>query len=135
MKFLLASLKTHTNSKKCSVSRIKFLFRLSFALIGKFFPVYIHSRLLEQFSGSQAGYGTTFWDTGGSQKARTSSLKRVTGRNFTISIWFHRSKQKLWLNFLHRKTTKNYKTISAQSKSNVLIFRNKSSSRHVILSL
>jgi hypothetical protein len=49
MKFLLASLKTLINSK----SRINFLFRLSFALIGRFFHVYIHSRLSEQFSGSQ----------------------------------------------------------------------------------
>jgi hypothetical protein len=37
MKFLLASMKTLTNSKSCSESRIKFLFRLSFALIGRFF--------------------------------------------------------------------------------------------------
>ncbi len=37
MKFLLDSLKTLTNSKSCSESRIKFLFGLSFALIGKFF--------------------------------------------------------------------------------------------------
>jgi hypothetical protein len=85
MKFFLASLKTLTDSKYCSVSRIKVLFRLSFALIGRFFPVYIHSRLSEQFSGSQAGYGTTLRDTGGYQKAGTSSLKRVTEKNFTIS--------------------------------------------------
>jgi hypothetical protein len=57
-----------------------FLFRLSFALIGQFFQVYIHSRLLEQFSESQAGFGTTFKGTVGYQKAGTSSLKRVTGR-------------------------------------------------------
>ncbi len=44
MKFLLGSLKTLTNSKNCSVSRIKFLSRLSFALIGRPFSVYIHSR-------------------------------------------------------------------------------------------
>jgi hypothetical protein len=62
-KFLLASLKTLTNSKKCSESHIKFLFWLSFALIGRFFPVYIHTLLSEQFSGSQAGYGTTFRET------------------------------------------------------------------------
>jgi hypothetical protein len=68
MKLLLASLKTLTNSKNCSASRIKFLFRLSFAFIGGFFPVYIHSRLPEQLSGSQTGYGTT----GGYQKAGTS---------------------------------------------------------------
>jgi hypothetical protein len=47
MKFLLASLKTLTNSKSCSENRIKFLLRLSFALIGQFF-LYIHSRLLVQ---------------------------------------------------------------------------------------
>ncbi len=83
MKFLLASLKT--NSKSCSESRIKFLFRLSFALIGQFFVVYIHRRLSEQFSELQAGIGTTSKGTGGYQKAGTSSLNRVTGRNFTIS--------------------------------------------------
>jgi hypothetical protein len=85
MKFLLASLKTLTNSKSCSESRIKFLFMLSFALIGQFSLVYIHFRLSEQFSESQAGFGTTFKGTGGYQKAGTSSLKRFTGRNFTIS--------------------------------------------------
>jgi hypothetical protein len=66
---LIASLKTFTNSKNCSASRIKVLFWLSFALIGRFFPVYIHSRLSEQFSGLQAGFETTFVDTGGYQKA------------------------------------------------------------------
>jgi hypothetical protein len=30
--------------------------------------VYIHSRLSEQFSGSQAGFGTTFKGKGGYQK-------------------------------------------------------------------
>jgi hypothetical protein len=52
IKCLLASLKTLFNSKSCSESRIKFLFRLSFAFIGQFFLVYIHSRLSEQFSDS-----------------------------------------------------------------------------------
>jgi hypothetical protein len=85
----LAFLKTLTNSKSCPESRIKFLFMLSFALIGQFSLVYIHSRLSEQFSKSQAGFGTNFKDTGGYQKAGTSSLKRVTGRNFTISKLFH----------------------------------------------
>jgi hypothetical protein len=65
MKLLIAfSKKTLTNSKNYSVSRIK-LFKLFFTPIGRFSPVYIHSRLSEQFSGSQAGYGTTFRDTGG----------------------------------------------------------------------
>jgi hypothetical protein len=70
VKILLASLKTLTNFKHCySESRIKFVFRLSFALIGRFFPVFIHSRLSEPFSGSQAGFGKTFRETGGYQKA------------------------------------------------------------------
>jgi hypothetical protein len=84
MKFLLASWKTVTNSKNCSESRIKFLVRLSFALIGLFFQCH-SQRLAKQFSGSQAGNGTTFRDTGGYQEAGKSSLKRVTGRTFTIS--------------------------------------------------
>ena len=99
MKFLLAFLKTLTNSKSCFESRIKFLFRLSFALFDQFFLVYIHSRLSEQFPESQAGFGTTFKGTGSYQKTGTSSPKRVTGRNFTIRYEFHRSKQKLHFGF------------------------------------
>ena len=85
MKILLASLKTLTDSENCSESRIKFLFRLSFPLIGNFFLAYIHSRLSEKFSELQAGFETTFKGTGGYQKAGTSSLKKVTGMNFKIS--------------------------------------------------
>jgi hypothetical protein len=78
---------------------------------GRFFPVYIHSRLSEQFSGPQAGYRTTHVrDTGGYQKVGTSSLKRVTGRNFTISKLSHKSKKKLGFGFLYKtkKTSRNY---------------------------
>jgi hypothetical protein len=82
---------------------VKFLFRLSFALIGRFILVYIHSKLSEQFSESQAGFGTTFKGTGGYQKAGTSSLKRITGRNFTISKVFHRCKQKRHFGFPSQK--------------------------------
>jgi hypothetical protein len=53
LNFLLASLKTLTYFKNCSKSHIKFLFRLSFTLIGRFSPVYIH------------GTGTIFRITGG----------------------------------------------------------------------
>jgi hypothetical protein len=59
MKFLFFSLKTLTDYENCSISCIKFLFRLSFALTGRFFLVCIQSRLSGQFSGLQAGYGTT----------------------------------------------------------------------------
>ncbi len=51
--FLLVSLKTLTSSKNCYEDRIKFLFQLSFTLIGHFSPVFIHGRISELFSGSQ----------------------------------------------------------------------------------
>ncbi len=81
MKFLLFSLKILKVVPKAA----SFLFRLSFALIGQFILVYMHSWLSEIFSESQADFGTTFKGTGGYQKAGTSSLKRFTGRNLTIS--------------------------------------------------
>jgi hypothetical protein len=40
---------------------------------------------MEQFSESQADIGTTFKTTGSYQKAATSSLKRLTGRNLTVN--------------------------------------------------
>jgi hypothetical protein len=60
--------------------------------------VYIHSRLSDQFLGSQEGDGTTFRGTGGYQKAGTSSLKRVT---------VLKGISQFDLDFLHKKT-KNY---------------------------
>ncbi len=76
MKFLLASLKTLTSSKSCPESRIKVLFRLSFALIGPFFLMYIGNRLSEQFSESQGDFGT---------ESRNKLSEEGTGRLFTIS--------------------------------------------------
>jgi hypothetical protein len=64
MKVLLASMKTLTNYQNCSESRIKFLFRLSFAFIGQFFlctfiaglwnNFHNHRRVLEQLLKTQA---------------------------------------------------------------------------------
>ncbi len=62
MKFFIASLKTLTNSKNCSVSRIKLLPRFSFALIGRFYTVMAgfrnnsqdHSQVSEQLLETQA---------------------------------------------------------------------------------
>jgi hypothetical protein len=84
-KVLLAALKGLTNSKDCPVSRIKFLFRLSYTLIVEISPVYMDGRLSKQLSESQAAFGTTFKVTGGFRKSGTSPLKRVTGRIFPIS--------------------------------------------------
>ncbi len=80
MKFLFASFKTLADSSEnFSQSRIKILFRVSFALIGQLFPVYIHSRLLEQFSGSQAGYRTTFRDT---QRRLSESRNKLSEEDY-----------------------------------------------------
>ena len=72
--------------------------------------MYIRGRLSEQFSGSQAGYGTTTVprDTGGYQKAGTNSLNRVTGRNSQLVSDFIEASRNFDLDFLHKKTTKNY---------------------------
>ncbi len=50
--------------------------------------------------------------TGDYQKARTSSLKRVTKRIFTKSDFIEASRHFIW-DFLHKKTAKIVKTISA----------------------
>ncbi len=51
----------------------------SLSLIGRFSLAYsIHGRGLEQFSGSEAAFRTTFRVTGGYRKAGTSSVRRVT---------------------------------------------------------
>jgi hypothetical protein len=107
MKFLLASLKTLTNSKSCSASRIKFLFRFSFALICQFFLVYIHCQLSKQFSESQVGFGTTFKGTGGYQKAETSYLKRVTEGILKLVSDFIEASRNFILELRHKKTTEN----------------------------
>jgi hypothetical protein len=65
----------------------------------------VHSRLSEQFSESQASHGTTFRAKVCWQKAQSPKQfpKRVTGRNFTISKWFHRRNSNLYMVvFLHK---------------------------------
>jgi hypothetical protein len=46
---LLASLETLANSKSCSESHIKLMFRLCFAIIGRFSPVYTHGMIFGTF--------------------------------------------------------------------------------------
>jgi hypothetical protein len=85
-----------------------------FALIGRFILVYIHSQLSEQFSESQAGFGTTFKGTGCTQKAGTSSLKRVTGLQLVND--FIEASRKFILDFLRKKTTENCETLALIQK-------------------
>jgi hypothetical protein len=86
--------------------------------------VYIHSRLSERFSGSQAGLGTTFKDTGCNQKAGTSSLKKLEGNSQFIRDFIEASRN-FFLDFPHKKTTKN-------SKSTVLILRTLKNNNHLV---
>ena len=85
--------------------------QVSFAFIGRFILVYIHSRLSQQLLKAHAAI----------RKLEKAFLKgiRDTGRNFTISKWFHRSKQKLYFGFPSQKD----KTISTHSESTVSRFR------------
>jgi hypothetical protein len=76
----------NTHSKDCSESRIKFLFRVFFALMGHFSPVTeycIRGRFRKNFRIT-GGFWNYFRVTGGYCKAETSSLKMVPGRIFTI---------------------------------------------------
>jgi hypothetical protein len=49
------------------------------------------------FPASSPAYGINYRITGGFLNAAISILKRVTGKIFTISTCFHRSKPKLYL--------------------------------------
>jgi hypothetical protein len=64
--------------------------------------VYIQSGLSEQFSGSQAGYGTNFGDTGDYQKAGTRGLLEEFSQLINDFIETSRNFN---LDFLHKKTT------------------------------
>jgi hypothetical protein len=69
------------NSKNCSKSRIKFLFRLSLSLVD-FSQCIFAGRPYEQFSGSQAAFGTSFRLTGGYRKAGTSFPEKGYWKDF-----------------------------------------------------
>jgi hypothetical protein len=116
MKFFLASLKTLTDSENCSEkSRIKFLFWLSFALIGKFFPMYIHSRLSEQFSGSQAVTVPALM-----VQPRRSCLKQSfgsgsgsTGSTCFWASWIRIHQSEVWIRILLSPSNKSKKNLDS----------------------
>ncbi len=103
--FLLAFVKTDSDES------IKFLYWLSFTLIGQFSLVSIHGCLSEQFSGSQAAFRTIFRVTGVYFKTETSFLTEVNGRIFTIStvIDFKETRINFILDVHHKKTAKKCK--------------------------
>jgi hypothetical protein len=70
--------------------------------------------LLRKASKSSPAYRTFYRIIGGFLYAATSSLKRVTGRIFTISKCFHRSNPKLYLLISPKQGSKKIlKTIGA----------------------
>jgi hypothetical protein len=69
--------------------------------------VYIHGRLSEQLSGSQAAFGKTFRVTGSHRKDRINLLKRVTGSIFLKFVTdFRAASRKCILVVLYKKTAK-----------------------------
>jgi hypothetical protein len=91
-KFLLASLKTHTNSKDCYESRI----RISVpAFLRCHWSIFSSVHVLSGFRNNIF--------TGGCLKPGTSFIKRVIRMIFRIMYWFHRCKEKLYFKFCLKK--------------------------------
>jgi hypothetical protein len=72
--------------------------------------MYIHGRLSEQFSGSHEAFGTTFSVTGGYRKAMQNKLTFFEFANLSVAS------RNFILDFPHRKTVKNGKSMKAHSK-------------------
>ncbi len=109
-------------SKKISESCIKILFRLSFAFIGRLSQAYIHGQLSEAFSGSQAAFGTTFRDTNVFRKPEQTPWRWLQeGFLQLVSYFIDASRNYIWI-FSTKRQPKIVKTISAHTKSSVLIF-------------
>jgi hypothetical protein len=87
--------------------------------------VFIHSRLSEQFSGSQAAFGISFRVTGGHRKAGSSYLKRVTEEGFSLLVRDAIEVSRTFIQdfFSQKRQPSIVKTISAHTKSAVLILR------------
>jgi hypothetical protein len=99
MTFLLASLKTHTNSKKFSESLLSLVNFFQCTFIASFRNNFQdHSRDTEQFLETKGGY----------QKAGTSSLKGVTGVISQLVSDFIEASRNIIFDFLYKKATKNY---------------------------
>ncbi len=111
IKFLLASFKTHTGSKDCSKSRIKFLLQLS--SLADFLHctvLYIHDLLSEQFSGSQADSETTFRVTYGLLESWNKLCEKGYWKDLTITVQysgFIEASRNFILDVLDKKTAQN----------------------------
>jgi len=73
------------------------------------FPVYIHCRLSEQFSGSQVAFKTTFVVIGGYQKAGTEMLMGLSEQSLELVNVFKKANSNFIINFLFHKAIQKHK--------------------------
>jgi hypothetical protein len=93
--------------------------------------VYIHGRLSEHFSGSLAASEQFLASLAVIGKPEQNFMERVTGRFFTKVL--NRINQKLYFGFSTQiRQPKIVKTISAHTKSTVLIFRTFTNIIHLV---
>jgi hypothetical protein len=104
---MIASLKTHTNSKKCSESRIKFLFRPFFALVGQLSPASINGRFSEKFSGHRRLSEQVLESYAASRKPEQTPWKGLLEGFLQLVKDFIEASRNLILDFLYKKTAKN----------------------------
>jgi hypothetical protein len=138
LKFLLASTKIFTNSRYFTGSRIRSPlpphphplpqrdWRLGASIQPLKLPIINHPPLIKSNTVTRFKISSGLRNSLQNHKqvpfAATSSLKRVTGRIFTISKCFHRSKPKLHLFFcLHNKAAKKFKNYRRIYVQKVLI--------------
>ncbi len=105
MKFLLVSLKTLTNSKNRSESRIKFLFWLSLALIGRFFQCTFIAGFRNNFQDHRR-VTEQLLDTHTAIRKPVKALWRgiLEGISQLVS-YFIEARRHFNLDFLYKKTT------------------------------
>ncbi len=106
IKFLLTSLKTFTNSKNCSVSRIKFLFWRFFSLNG------VHCTFIASFRNNFQDHRRVtvqLLETQAAIRKPEQALWRglLVGISQIVSDFIEASRNFDSV-FLHKKTTKNY---------------------------
>jgi hypothetical protein len=81
-----------TNPKDCSKSTSELLFQLALAFLS------VHFKTIFRITGGSLNDFT--------HRQQSESWNKLPRRIFRISERFHRSEQKLYLNFLHRKAAK-----------------------------
>ncbi len=116
-------MKTLTNSETCTESNITVLLRLTISVIGRVYPrdlllldrgkvggnIHVIGGLLNNFQNHRRVPEQVFTDRGRFLNAATSSLKRVTGRTFKISVSVFKGSKNLAFDFLSNKDKTKFK--------------------------